>query len=411
MGNRPKRYVMKTALLIHLAKSSKSHFEGTLNDADKPESLKWNLLSIDAENQFKVLETGLSSIQDMPVADLAIAIMAGQDVRLIELNLPLVNSKKLQQLLPNLIEDYLLGSPSNYLLHVLPPNDGGAALLRTVAVIKKELHERTTEALAQLNVQSIQIIPETLCLSEGVLGYQIEADTISFTKRQGPQTGDSWLEISNNHQETISAALSMTNAQSATELTLDSLMPGAIQLIDSHINLLAKLPKRKQIFNPSNHQSRWSDKNLWSSSIQWFGIFIASAIIGLNSYFVGLVIADWRWKDRMTTAANLAVEDKNKAPVKTLVLETTRLLHVNGLGSVSDLDHLSSKIYLFAKSLGQDSIKRIQYNGTSIDFELKQSINKDLLNKKITETRLNIEVLNQTSLRIHPLPIMKDEAK
>ena len=72
---------------------------------------------------------------------------------------------------------------------------------------------------------------------------------------------------------------------------------------------------------------------------------------------------------------------------------------------------ISSKIYLFAKSLGQDSIKRIQYNGTSIDFELKQSINKDLLNKKITETRLNIEVLNQTSLRIHPLPIMKDEAK
>jgi hypothetical protein len=402
---------MKTALLIHLAKSSKSHFEGSLNDDDKPEFLKWNLLSIDSKNEFRVLETGNSSIQDMPVADQAIAIMAGQDVRLIELNLPLVNSKKLQQLLPNLIEDYLLGSPSNYLLHILPPNDGAAALLRTVAVINKELHERISEALAQLNVQSIQIIPETLCLSEGILGYQTGADFVSFTKRHGPQTGDSWSEISNNHQETIKAAMSITNAQSAKELSLDSLIPGAIQLIDSHINLLAKIPKRKQAFKFSNHESRWSDKNLWSSSIQWFGIFITSAIIGLNSYFAGLVIADWRWKDRMTAAANVAVGEKNEAPIKTLVLETTRLLHVNGLGSVSDIDHLSSKIYLFVKSLGQDSVKRIQYNGSNIEFELKQSVDKQLLKKKIAEMRLNIEVLNQTSLRIYPLPMMNDEAK
>lgn len=401
---------MKTALLIHLAKSSKSHFEGSLNEADNPESLQWNLVSIDSKNEFSVLETGKSSIQDMPVADLAIAIMAGQDVRLIELNLPLVNSKKLQQLLPNLIEDYLLGNPSNYLLHVLPPSDGAAALLRTVAVINKELHERTTEALAQLNVQSIQIVPETLCLSEGVLGYQIEANSISFTKRHGPQAGDAWSELSNNRQETITAALSITNAQSAKELTLDSLMPGAILLIDSHINLLAKIPKRKQAFKFSNHGSQWSDKNLWSGSIQWFGILIASALIGLNSYFAGLVIADWRWKDQMTSAANSAVENKNNVPVKTLLLETTRLLHVNGLSSVSDIDHLSSKIYLFAKSLGQDSVKRIQYNGTSIEFELKQSVDKDVLNKKIREMRLNIEVLNQTSLRIHPLPMMNGEA-
>lgn len=402
---------MKTALLIQLAKSSKSHFEGSLNDANNPESLKWNLLSIDSNNEFSVLETGYSSIQDMPVADLAIAIMAGQDVRLIELNLPLVNSKKLQQLLPNLIEDYLLGSPNNYLMHVLPPIDGAAALLRTVAVINKELHERTTEALAQLNVQSIQIVPETLCLSESVLGYQIEANSISFTKRQGPQTGDAWSEISNNHQETIAAALSITNAQSSQELTLDKLIPGAIKLIDSHINLLAKLPKRKQAFNLSNHQSHWSDKNLWSSSIQWFGIFIAAVIIGLNTYFAGLVIADWRWKDQMSSAASKAVENKNKTPINTLVLETTRLLHINGLSSVSDVDHLSSKIYLFVKSLGQDSVKRIQYNGTSMEFELKQSVDKDLLKKKISEMRLNIEVINQTSLRIHPLPMMNDEAK
>jgi hypothetical protein len=107
---------MKTALLIRLPKSSKSDFVGSVNDAYKPEDLKWHLVSIDANNAFQVLNSGQSSIEDMPVADFAIAIMAGQDVRLIELNLPLVNSKKLNQLLPNLIEDYLLASPSNYLL-------------------------------------------------------------------------------------------------------------------------------------------------------------------------------------------------------------------------------------------------------------------------------------------------------
>ena len=401
---------MKTALLIRLPKSSKSDFVGSVNDAYKPEDLKWHLVSIDANNAFQVLNSGQSSIEDMPVADFAIAIMAGQDVRLIELNLPLVNSKKLKQLLPNLIEDYLLASPSNYLLHILPPSDGAAALLRTVAVINKDWHEKISDALTQLNVQSIQIVPETLCLNNQTLGYKIEENSVSFTKRLGDQTGDSWSETSENHQATIAATLAITNAKTAQEITLEALTPGAIKLIDSHINLLAKLPKRKRTHQFSGQSNQWGDKKLWSNSIQWFGIFIVAGIIGLNSYFAGLVFADWRWQSQMAKAAEAAVEDKGKNSVKTLLLETSRLLHINGLSSVGDIDHLSSKIYLLTKSLGQDSVKRIQYNGAVIDFELKQAVDRDLLIKKIAEMRLNIEIINQTSLRIYPLPLMKNEA-
>jgi hypothetical protein len=401
---------MKTALLIHLAKSSKSDFSESVNDAHKLENLKWNLVSIDANNDFQVLDSGRSSIEDMPVADFAIAIMAGQDVRLIELNLPLVNSKKLKQLLPNLIEDYLLSSPSNYLLHILPPNDGAAALLRTVAVINRDWHEKVSDALTQLNVQSIQIVPETLCLNSETLGYKIEGNSISFTKRLSDQTGDSWSESSEDHQATIASALSLTNAKTAQEIILEVLTPGAIKLIDSHINLLAKLPKRKQAFKFTNQSNQWGDKKLWSNSIQWFGIFIVSGIIGLNSYLAGLVFADWRWQNKMTEVADSVIENKGKNPIKTLLAETGRLLHINGLSSVGDIDHLSSKIYLLSKSLGQDGVKRIQYNGTTIEFELKQSVDKDLLIKKITDLRLNIEIINQTSLRIYPLPLMRNEA-
>jgi len=401
---------MKTALLIHLAKSSKSDFAGSFNDAHKPEDLEWNLVSIDSNNEIKILNSGFTSIADMPVADFAIAIMAGQDVRLIELNLPLVNSKKLKQLLPNLLEDYLLASPSNYLLHVLPPNDGASALLRTVAVINKDWHESISDALTQLNVQSIQIVPETLCLNSEILGYKIEENSVLFTKRLGDQTGDSWSESSEDHQATITSALSLTNAKTAQEITLEVLTPGAIKLIDSHINLLAKLPKRKQAFKFTNQNNQWGDKKLWSNSIQWLGIFMVTGIIGLNSYFASLVFADWRWQSQMNEVAESAVESKGKNSIKTLLTETSRLLHMNGLGSVGDIDHLSSKIYLFSKSLGQDGVKRIQYNGTTIEFELKQSVDKALLIKKIAEMRLNIEIINQTSLRIHPLPLMKHEA-
>jgi hypothetical protein len=346
----------------------------------------------------------------MPVADFAIAIMAGQDVRLIELNLPLVNSKKLKQLLPNLIEDYLLSSPSNYLLHILPPNDGAAALLRTVAVINRDWHEKVSDALTQLNVQSIQIVPETLCLNSETLGYKIEGNSISFTKRLSDQTGDSWSESSEDHQATIASAFSLTNAKTAQEIILEVLTPGAIKLIDSHINLLAKLPKRKQAFKFTNQSNQWGDKKLWSNSIQWFGIFIVSGIIGLNSYLAGLVFADWRWQNKMTEVADSVIENKGKNPIKTLLAETGRLLHINGLSSVGDIDHLSSKIYLLSKSLGQDGVKRIQYNGTTIEFELKQSVDRDLLIKKMTDLRLNIEIINQTSLRIYPLPLMRNEA-
>jgi hypothetical protein len=65
---------------------------------------------------------------------------------------------------------------------------------------------------------------------------------------------------------------------------------------------------------------------------------------------------------------------------------------------------------LFSKSLGQDGVKRIQYNGTTIEFELKQSVDRNLLIKKIADMRLNIEIINQTRLRIYPLPLMKSEA-
>jgi hypothetical protein len=401
---------MKTALLIQLDKSSKSDFAGSFNDAHKPEDLKWILVSIDSNNEFKTLDSGRATIEDMPVADLAIAIMAGQDVRLIELNLPLVNSKKIKQLLPNLIEDYLLTSPSNYLLHVLPPNDGASALLRTVAVINKNWHESISDALTHLNAQSIQIIPETLCLDKETLGYKIEDDSVSFTKRLSDQIGDSWSETSESHQETITAALSLTNAKTAQEITLEALTPGAIKLIDSHINLLAKLPKRKRAYEFSGHSNQWGDKKLWSNSIQWLGIFIFTGIIGLNSYFAALFFADWRWQNQMTEVAESAVEDKGKNSIKILLTETSRLLHINGISSVGDIDHLSSKIYLFSKSLGQDGVKRIQYNGTTIEFELEQSVDRNLLIKKIADMRLNIEIINQTRLRIYPLPLMKSEA-
>lgn len=400
---------MKSVLLIRLPNNTPDLEALSQESFCESATMLWELNLYNEESQSsELISKGHSLLNDMPVADMAIAIMPGSDVRLLQMNLPLVNSKKLSQILPNLIEDRLLSGSKGFLLHVLPPSDGTPALQRTVAVINQRWHEAIAEALRNLNVQHVQIVPESLCVKEKVLGYLITNDKIEFTLRHSEQAADSWQEDNSRQETVIQEMIEFTKASNAQENNLQNLKDGAFQLIDSHINLLAKIPKRKNQ-NTSFKAGAWLDKNSWKNVQQWLSILIISFIVSINGYFVAIVLIDLNWRSHMTELASTIVEDKSKDSVKQLMIETSKLFHINGLSSISDIDHLSSKVQSFTRLIGQDGIQQIQYDGLSARFELKKPIDMDVLKSKIKESKLNIDIVTNRQLIIHPLPLMKQE--
>jgi hypothetical protein len=275
-------------------------------------------------------------------------------------------------------------------------------------VINQRWHETISEALRNLNVQHVQIVPESLCLKEKVLGYSITKDQIEFTLRQGEQAADSWQEENSQKETVIQEMIEFTKANNAQENTLQNLKDGAFKLIDTHINLLAKIPKKKNQ-TTSFKAGAWLDKNSWKNAQQWLSILIISFIVSINGYFLAIVLIDLNWRSHMTELASTIVQDKSKDSVKQLMVETSKLFHTNGLSSISDIDHLSSKVQSFTQLLGQNGIQQIQYDGLSAKFELKTSVDMDILRSKIKESKLNIEIVTSRQLIIHPLPLMKQE--
>ena len=59
------------------------------------------------------------------------------DVRLISTKVPLANAKKLQAILPTLVEEYVLSGVESLHITALPPIAGQPALERTLALIDR----------------------------------------------------------------------------------------------------------------------------------------------------------------------------------------------------------------------------------------------------------------------------------
>ena len=66
-------------------------------------------------------ESGVGTTESMPYADEVLVLLPTIDVRLIEAKVPLANAKKLQQILPNLIEEYVLSGAQNLSVQAFPP--------------------------------------------------------------------------------------------------------------------------------------------------------------------------------------------------------------------------------------------------------------------------------------------------
>ena len=93
------------------------------------ERFEWCL--VEGDNTSVV--TGIGTTESMPYADEVLVLLPTIDVRLIEAKVPLANAKKLHQILPNLIEEYVLTGAHSLAVQALPPMPGKPALQRVIA--------------------------------------------------------------------------------------------------------------------------------------------------------------------------------------------------------------------------------------------------------------------------------------
>ena len=111
-------------LIIHCPNKPFSETALTNSElASIKESFEWCLCetnSIHAQYQ----SSGIGSIDSMPYAEEVLVLMPTLDIRLIEIKVPLVKPKKLQQVLPSLVEDQVLDNIDNSLVYALPPLPG-----------------------------------------------------------------------------------------------------------------------------------------------------------------------------------------------------------------------------------------------------------------------------------------------
>ena len=132
----------------------------------------------------------------LPVADSVLVLIPGIDVRLTELKVPAVSTKKIQQILPMLIEDELLSSVADTNIQLLPHAFTQASDLRLVSVMNREWLLWLSQKLAVLNCEQIQLIPESLLLpvASSVVFFHQEDSTSFYTAKQSASDIVCWSQ-------------------------------------------------------------------------------------------------------------------------------------------------------------------------------------------------------------------------
>lgn len=309
------------------------------------ERFEWCL--VEAENsaagESGALETGIGTTESMPYADEVLVLLPTIDVRLIEAKVPLANAKKLQQILPNLIEEYVLTGAQTLAVQALPPIPGKPALQRVIALIDRAWFAWLTKQLESLISQRVRLIPECLLLAipdsadeNGnsnaeipSIAYQRSDESLIFTRRTGPQHGLAWVErVLDQSDEKIILPKALQD-QVPSEFSWSWLSLGAKQFLKDNassksanysLNLLPKTFRReagKGLSNLSSYLKRkrvdtnssvnagasWTNPAIWRQPKQWLKFLVASMVFGYCLQLTWLVVDNWRWGNQMEVLA------------------------------------------------------------------------------------------------------------
>lgn len=401
---------------------------------------------------------GVGTTESMPYADEALVLLPTLDVRLIDAKVPLANAKKLQQILPNLIEDYVLTGVDSIAAQALPPVPGSPVLQRTLALIDRAWLSWLNQQLERLLTPRVRLIPECLLLSvsvEGepsVLAYQRFEDSIIFTQRTGLQLGVSWVEREAAGAGTEIDAEDIILPQALVgsalkEITWDWVIPAAKEYLQINhnsrapnfaLNLLPKHFKRDAksfgksglasvtgIFSGKGLRSSinaaglaWTDPLVWRQTFHWLRYFAISLVLGYGVYLSWMMVSDWRWGKQMellavqslspaSVAALNQAKDSNSAAavLNTFTKQVTLDQRRRGVVVDADFAAMAAKLQQLKAAYGPEVLQKIEYDGYAIIFELKSgvaAINPKEVLKRARSMGMAITSIGSNQYRLEP---------
>ena len=369
------------------------------------ERFEWCLVEEGELAQGAVVSTGTGTTDSMPYADQALVFMPTVDVRLIEAKVPLANAKKLQQILPNVVEEYLLGGTEALAVQAFPPVPGRPALQRTLALIDRAWYGWLTKQLEGLLCPRVRLIPDCLLLDLGSTSLMRDDGNVILSRRTGEQLGVGWIERENLEQGM--QLPSSLGADHAIAISWDDLVPSAQAFIK--VNASSKSANFALNLLPSNFRRQlgksslfalgrqvsasteadastlsWSDPVLWRRPWHWLTITIATLILGFGLHLTWLAIDDWRWSKRMellaaqslTSASVTELTRSNPQPSASAVLgafiqQVTREQRRQGAVTDADFASMAAKLQQLKASFGADVLQSIEYDGYGMNFEFK----------------------------------------
>lgn len=397
-------------LIIHCPNKPFSEIALTNGDlASCKNSFEWCLCETNAIHA-QYQSSGIGSIDSMPYADEVLVLMPTLDIRLIEIKVPLVKSKKLQQVLPSLVEDQVLDGIDNSLVYALPPLPGQPGYQRTVAIMNRQWVNWVTNQLNGILGSRIRLIPDCMILplesessntsgaSSSSLAYKQSAEAIIYTWHKSTQLGISWVE----HSDTKQLPSSLQRIK-PTEWSWDLIINNAFNFSRrtdvgvASINLMLAIPTPKRsiqkisvewLKNPvptlislSGRNTSWTDQNTWALPARWAIYAMSSILLGLGIYASWLAIDNWRWKRNIDlsavqflapeTIALLTQSKGNTSVSEVFVKQATQEARNKGLATDADFIAMTGKLQQLKTALGKESINSMEYNGYCIDFEFK----------------------------------------
>jgi len=425
------------------------------------EQFEWALLddvNLDSDSELAPTGTqfGVGTPESMPYADEALVLLPTLDVRLIDAKVPLANPKKLQQILPNLIEDYVLTGVDAIAAQALPPVPGSPALQRTLALIDRAWISWLNQQLERLLAPRVRLIPECLLLSVAVEGepseltYQRFEDSIIFTQRTGLQLGVSWVEhqAAGGDVDVTDIVLPQSlSGSSLKEIAWEWLIPAAQEYLQINrnsrapnfaLNLLPKHFKRDVksfgkgglasvtgIFSGKGLRSSinaaglaWTDPLVWRQPFHWLRYFGISLALGYGVYVSWMVVSEWRWGKQMEllavqslSPASVAALNQAKAAnnsnailsafTKQVTLEQRR----RGVVVDADFAAMAAKLQQLKAVYGPEVLQKIEYDGYAIVFEFKPGVAmtepKEVL-KRARSLGMAITSLGSNQYRLEP---------
>lgn len=403
-------------LVIHCPLKPFAGSSSKSEESARADQFAWCLCENPAEDPTAGRQ-GIGSAESMPYADEVLVLIPTLDVRLIETKVPLVKAKKLQQVLPSLVEEYLLAGADSVLVHALPPFLGQMGSQRTLAIIDRVWFYWLNQQLSALLAPRIRFIPDCLLLSYAKaeepltadqypeiaipsLAFKTAENEIIYTWRKSEQLGLAWVEQNPSEQ-----LPSMVENCKPVEWSWNWLMISAVafsrrtDIAAASLNLLLAAPNAKKtplklnarwqsaqakgINGLANVYQSWVDKNLWVAPSRWAIYAISSIFIGFSLHAAWLSVDDWRWGRNLemtaaqflspTSIALLAQNKTNDSVTGAFIKQLTQEERRKGQTTDADFVPMAAKVQQLKAALGKETLQKITYDGYRIDFEFKPS--------------------------------------